>query len=154
MQLQTLDTDVIEQIILELKEQNYLKDTTKKKDNKKKNIKFNILTKESSNGTKISIGRNNLQNEHLTFKVAGINDIFLHVKDHRGAHVIIHNYQGDEETLREAANYAALYSKAKQSSSVPVDYTPVKFVHKINGGKPGKVLLKQYKTIYIDPEEK
>ena len=154
IQLQTLDTEVIEQIILELKEQNYLKDTTKKNNTKKSKIKYNILTKTSSTGTKISIGRNNLQNEHLTFKIAGINDIFLHVKDHRGAHVIIHDYKGDEETLREAANYAALYSKAKQSSSVPVDYTPVKYVHKMNGGKPGKVLLKQYKTIYIDPEEK
>lgn len=154
LQLQTLDTDVIEQIILELKEQNYLKDTVKKNNNKKKNIKFNILSITSSNGTKISIGRNNLQNEHLTFKIAGINDIFLHVKDHRGAHVIIHDYKGDEETLREAANAAAFYSKARLSSSVPVDYTPVKYVHKIPGAKPGKVLLKQYKTIYIDPEAK
>ena len=147
LQLQTLDTEVIEQIIMELREQNYLKDTVKKNNNKKKNIRFNILSITSSTGTKISIGRNNLQNEHLTFKVAGINDIFLHVKDHRGAHVIIHDYKGDEETLREAANAAAVYSQAKYSSSVPVDYTPVKFVHKIPGGKPGKVLLKQYKTI-------
>lgn len=154
LQLKTLDTEVIEQIILELKEQKYLKETVKRKDNKKNKIKFNILSITSSNGTKISIGRNNLQNEHLTFKVAGINDIFLHVKDHRGAHVIIHDYKGDEETLREAANAAAVYSQAKYSSSVPVDYTPVKFVHKIPGAKPGKVLLKQYKTIYIDPEIK
>lgn len=154
LQLQTLDTEVIEQIILELKEQNYLKENVKKNNNKKNKIKFNILSITSSTGTKISIGRNNLQNEHLTFKIASINDIFLHVKDHRGAHVIIHDYKGDEETLREAANAAAVYSQAKYSSSVPVDYTPVKFVHKIPGGKPGKVLLKQYKTIYIDPEIK
>ncbi len=147
-QIKTDDLTTIDQIIEELKEQNYLKQVAK---TKKKEIKIKLLEYEIGN-SKIYVGRNNLQNEYLTFKIAKPNDLFLHVKDYRGSHVVISNYQNDEHTLREAAKLAALYSSAKSSSSVPVDYTKIKYVKKCPNSKPGKVLMTNYKTIYIDPE--
>jgi len=148
VQLKTTDLNVIDEIIMELKEQNYLKQVA---NNKKKAKKISLLEFEGFN-SKIYVGRNNLQNEYLTFKLAKPNDLFLHVKDYRGAHVVISNYQNDEETLRQAAELAAKYSSAGLSSSVPIDYTKVKYVKKLPASKPGKVILSNYKTIYIDPK--
>lgn len=148
-QIKTDDLTIIEQIIEELKEQKYLKQVskTKKKETKIKLLEYNI------GNSKIYVGRNNLQNEYLTFKIAKPNDLFLHVKDYRGSHIVITNYQNDEKTLREAAKLAAIYSSAKQSSTVPVDYTRIKYVKKCPNSKPGKVLMTNFKTIYIDPND-
>lgn len=118
---------------------------------KKKKIKINLLSFTSKSGIKISVGRNNIQNEYLTFEYSKFYETFFHVKDYSGAHVVVHSQNLDEETIRMAANLAAFYSKAKYSSSVPVDYTQVKNVKKHPANIPGKVLMKNYKTIYIDP---
>lgn len=147
-QINTDDLTVIDEIIEELKEQKYLKQTGKVK---KKPTKIKLLEEKSENSI-IYVGRNNLQNEYLTFKIAKPNDLFLHVKDYRGSHVVISNYQNDEKTLRKAAKLAVKYSSANLSSSVPVDYTKVKYVKKAPSSKPGKVLMTNYKTIYIDPD--
>ena len=113
--------------------------------------KINLLTFKSKNGTLISVGRNNIQNEYLTFEYAKFYETFFHVKDYSGAHVVVHAQNLDEDTIRLAANLAAYYSKAKYSSSVPVDYTQIKNVKKHPSNLLGKVIIKNYKTIYIDP---
>ncbi|MDD4123944.1 MAG: NFACT RNA binding domain-containing protein, partial [Bacilli bacterium] len=99
-----------------------------------------------------SVGKNNLQNDYLTFTLAKYNDTFFHVKDFPGAHVIVHSDKLNEATIRMAANLAAYFSKARYSSSVPVDYTLVKNIKKPKGYKYGQVIIKNYKTIYIDPQ--
>ncbi|MBO6047483.1 MAG: NFACT family protein [Erysipelotrichaceae bacterium] len=101
----------------------------------------------------IYVGKNNLQNDYLTFKMASRSDIWFHVKEMPGSHVIVHQSEPDEYTIRKAAMLAAWYSKGRHSSSVPVNYAPVRTLKKPHTNKPGMVLLGHYKTIYIDPEE-
>ena len=100
----------------------------------------------------ISVGKNNLQNDYLTFKHAHRYDTWFHVKDMPGSHVVVKGDQLDEYTIRLASNIAACYSKGKNSSSVPVNYTLIKTLKKPHGAKPGQVILDSYKTIYIDPD--
>ncbi|HEY8364271.1 MAG TPA: NFACT RNA binding domain-containing protein [Haloplasmataceae bacterium] len=105
-------------------------------------------------GATIYVGKNNLQNEYITHKLASKNDYFMHVKDMPGAHVIIKvDKELTENIIRTAANLAAYYSKGKYSSSVPVDYTLVKYVKKIPKSFAGFVTYSNQKTIYIDPNE-
>ena len=104
-------------------------------------------------GVQISVGENNLQNEYLTFKIAKKNHYYFHVQGFHGAHVIVHSDILTEPLIRMAANLASLHSEANASSSVAVDYTRVKNVKKIPGGKPGKVIISNQKTIYIDPDK-
>lgn len=139
---------------LEIKEElenlGYLKKKTKKVQKNKK-PRFELY--ETKDGIEICIGKNNLQNDYLAFKHAGRFDTWFHVKDMPGSHVVVKGDTLDEYTIRLASNIAAYYSKGKNSSSVPVNYTLVKNLKKPNGGKPGQVLLDTYKTIYIDPDE-
>lgn len=107
------------------------------------------------NGMELYVGKNNYQNDRLTFKTAHSGDIWLHTKDIPGSHVII-DTKGDEpdmETIALAAQIAAYYSKARGSSKVPVDYVPVKFVKKPSGSKPGFVIFTNNKTLYVTPDE-
>lgn len=107
----------------------------------------------SSSGITISVGKNNKQNDYLTFKMADRNHMWLHTKDIPGSHVVIHDNEPDEETILEAAMLSAYFSKARESSSVPVDYTEVKHVKKPNGSKPGFVIYFEQKTVFVTPEE-
>jgi len=100
----------------------------------------------------ICFGRNNLQNEQLTWHMARKNDTWLHAKDYHGSHVLVKSENPDEETLRLAANIAAYFSAGRLSSSVPVIYCRVSQLKKIPGAKPGMVQLGNYRTIYIDPD--
>jgi len=152
-QLDQADFHTALEIKQELINQGYLKDKTKKKNNKKKKKEeLHITTITLPNETKISFGKNNLQNEELTWHKSRKSDLWLHAKDYHGSHCVIHSDNIDEETLRLAANIAAYYSKGRQSSSVEVVYCPIKNLKKIPGAKPGKVQLGSYKTIYIDPD--
>ena len=102
------------------------------------------------------MGKSNLQNDELTLRTAEPTDIWMHTKNIPGSHVIIRTNGAEEvpvSTLEEAATLAAYFSKAKQSSLVPVDYTQRKNVKKPNGAKPGMVIYLTNKTIYITPEE-
>ena len=142
----------IEDIKNELIETEYI---TLKKHNKAKKVKpTKPMHFVSSDGIDIYVGRNNIQNDYLTLKLANKNDMWLHTKDIPGSHVIIKNF-GDipENTLLEAANLSAFYSKSQNSSSVPVDYTEVKNVKKTSGAKPGMVIYSTNKTMYITPIE-
>lgn len=100
----------------------------------------------------IYIGKNNLQNEYVTWKLAQKQDTWLHTKYYHGAHVVLTCENPSEERLRDAAMLAAYYSKGRYSSSVPVDYCLQKHLKKIPGSKTGLVSLSTYKTIYIDPD--
>ncbi len=103
-------------------------------------------------GIIIYVGKNNLQNDYLTFKMASRNDMWFHVKDMPG-YIIVHAENLDEYTMRLMPNIATYFSKGKYSSSVPVNYCLVKNLKKPHTNKPGLVLLGHYKTIYIDPDD-
>lgn len=133
----------------ELSQQGYLKASVDKR-KKPKTPAYGHMT--LPNGIQLFYGKNNLQNDTVTFKLAQRNDTFLHVKGFHGAHVILHTDNPDEATLRAGAQIALYYSGARESSTVGIDYCPVHQVKKIPGGKPGKVILGKYKTIYIDPD--
>ncbi|MCL2567891.1 MAG: NFACT family protein [Oscillospiraceae bacterium] len=109
----------------------------------------------SSTGVPIYAGKNNLQNDRLTFKQADRHDTWLHTQKIHGSHVIIATggKEPDDATLEEAATIAAWYSQGNRGTRVPVDYTLVKHVKKPSGGKPGAVHYVSYKTIYANPDE-
>ena len=102
-------------------------------------------------GATILVGKNNLQNDKLTFS-ADPNEIWLHAKDMPGSHVIIVGENPDDETIVYAAKLAAAYSKGANSSNVPVDYTRRRFVKKPSGAKPGFVIYTNQHTLYVTPE--
>lgn len=104
----------------------------------------------SPSGRIILVGKNNLQNDKLTF-TAESNEIWLHAKDMPGSHVIITGPEPDNETILYAARIAAKYSKGGMGSHVPVDYTLKKHVKKPSGAKPGFVIYTHQHTLYVDP---
>ena len=148
-QLEYATYNDISEIREELIEKRYLSGARQKRKNKKPNItEFT-----SPDGYSVLLGKNNMQNEYLTHHYAKPNDLWLHVQNLPGAHVIIKGSSPlPESTLRYAANLAAYFSKARHSSSVPVDYTLVKYVKKIPGKVGSFVRYKKQKTIYIDPK--
>jgi len=109
----------------------------------------------SSDGFDIYVGKNNRQNDYLTLKFAQSNDVWLHTKNIPGSHVIIRRNGRDipDRTLEEAAILAAWHSKARMSSNVQVDYTPVKNVSKPSGAKPGMVVYVNYNTAVVTPDK-
>lgn len=142
-------TDALE-IRSELEELRYLK---RKNTKQKKKTKLAYETYQVEDAS-IFVGKNNLQNDYLTFKHANKEDTWMHAKDMPGSHVIIRcDGTLSEEVIRTGAMLASFYSKGRQSSSVPIDYTLVKNVKKIPGAKPGFVTYDHQKTIYIDPSE-
>ena len=139
----------IEEIKKELIETGYVRFRKEKNKNKiKTNKPLHFL---SSDGIDIYVGKNNIQNDYLTLKFAEKTDTWLHTKIIPGSHVIIKGKNITESTLLEAATLAAFYSKGKNSTKVPVDYTLVKNVKKPSGAKPGMVIYSTNKTLYIDP---
>jgi len=125
---------------------------TKEKQINKKKQKPNILEL-SYNGCKIYVGKNNIQNDYITHTLGRKDDLWFHVKDSHGSHVLVTGENKyNEDTIRFAAKYASLYSESKDSSSVPVDYTEIKFIKKVPGTKGSFVTYKKNRTIYIDPK--
>lgn len=110
----------------------------------------------SPDGFKVYIGRNNRQNDELTLRIADKTDVWFHTKNIPGSHVIVcsEGKELPESTVMFAAELAAQHSKASGSSSVPVDYTPVKYVKKPAGAKPGMVIYKTNRTVFVTPERK
>jgi predicted ribosome quality control (RQC) complex YloA/Tae2 family protein len=107
----------------------------------------------SSEGVPIYVGKNNTQNDYVTNRLAMSSDTWLHTKDIPGSHVLIRSPEYGEATLHEAAVLAAYYSKARASSSVPVDYTRIRNVRKPSGAKPGFVIYEGQKTLFVTPDE-
>lgn len=138
----------------ELADQGYVpKSNSKNKKHQKKSVPMKFL---SSDGYEILVGRNNKQNDELTIRMAYSTDIWLHTKNIPGSHTIIRTRGENEvpdQTVLEAAQLAAYFSKAQNSSKVPVDYTAVKNVKKPNGAKPGMVIYDFYNTLYVEPKK-
>ena len=108
----------------------------------------------STTGLRISVGKNNSQNDQLTTKLAYKSDIWLHTQKIHGSHVILwlEGGEADAQSLTEAAILAATFSQAGESTRVPVDYTPVKYVKKPAGARPGMVVYTTYQTAVVDPD--
>ena len=130
----------------------YVRESNKKKSKQRESSPVSFI---SSSGMRISAGRNNTQNDKLTFKDSSKSDIWLHVQKIHGAHVVIsaERKTADEATLYEAAAIAAYYSAARSDGKVPVDYTHIKNVKKPPGARPGMVIYTDYKTIPATPNE-
>ncbi len=146
--------DELNEIEQELREEKYIKEQKQNKNKSNKKIKPYKYT--TSDNYQVLIGRNNKQNDKLTKYIANDGDIWLHTKKIAGSHVIIRNHTNDEipeNTIIEAARLAAYFSKAKESTNVPIDYTPVENVNKPKGAKPGLVYYDHYNTVYVDPAE-
>lgn len=150
-QLQIANYEDALEIKDELNRYGYLRKKNFKATNKKK--KKNNLYQIEYKDYLITFGKNNTQNDILTFDYAKKNYLWFHAKDFHGAHLVINSNDINEETLRLCANLAAYYSQGRLSSSVPVNYLEVKDIKKIKGAKPGFVSIKNYKTIYVDPIE-
>lgn len=112
----------------------------------------NIITITMGDAT-IYAGKNNLQNQFITWNLARRNDLWFHVKDYHGSHVVLQSDHPTESQIRFAAMLAAWFSKGRHSSSVPIDYTRISSLKKVPKKGPGFVTMKNYQTIYIDPDE-
>jgi predicted ribosome quality control (RQC) complex YloA/Tae2 family protein len=143
----------IQEIRDELVEGGYIRQRQKRGNKKNQVMKVVLERYTSSDGTEILVGKNNKQNDYLTNKTAARDDIWLHTKDIPGSHVVIRSKEPAEKTILEAASIAAYYSKARSSSSVPVDFTKVRHVKKPSGAKPGFVIYEQQQTVYVTPDE-
>ena len=108
----------------------------------------------STAGLRISVGKNNTQNDLLTAKQAGKGDLWLHTQKIHGSHVILwtEGRTPDAGSIEEAAKLAAWFSQGRDGKKVPVDYTPVKYVKKPAGARPGMVVYTTYQTAYVDPD--
>ena len=120
-----------------------------------KQTKLEPIVRYTEGGLKMLIGRNNTQNDHVTFKLSKKDDIWFHVKDAPGSHLILitEGYEPTERDYTEAAELAAAYSSLSGSPSVAVDYTRVKNVKKPPHAKPGFVIYKTNYTAYVKPKE-
>lgn len=118
---------------------------------KKKNKNPNVLRLQFDD-CEIFCGRNNLQNQYILSKIARKQDLWFHVKDYHGAYVLLKTEDPTEQQIRLCASLAAWFSKGRDSSSVPVDYTHVSQLRKVPGAKIGFITMKSYRTIYIDPD--
>ncbi len=145
--------DELSEIRLELEKGKYLKHagSTKKRKPKPGAGPFAYRSKD---GFTIYVGRNNRQNDYLIQRLAKKDDLWLHTKDIPGSHVLIKSEgkKVPKDTLYQGALLAAYHSKAHQSGSVPVDYTLVKHVSKPTGAKPGFVVYKNQKTLFVTPD--
>ncbi|RWQ75960.1 Rqc2 family fibronectin-binding protein [Bacillus cereus] len=150
-QMEAASSKDIEEIREELAEEGYVRNR-KTKNAKKKPTKPVLDKYVASDGTEIFVGKNNKQNDYLTTKFARRDEIWLHTKDIPGSHVVIRSLEPAEETLLEAAKIAAYYSKAKESSSVPVDFTKIRHVKKPSGAKLGFVTYDNQQTVYVTPD--
>lgn len=138
----------------ELKETGYLKKAkTTKADRAKPQAPLRFI---SSDGLEILVGRSNMQNDELTFKLARRTDLWLHVQKLHGSHVVLRT-DGIEPPLRsieEAASLAAYYSQGREAGKIPVDITQIRFVKKPAGALPGAVLFTDYSTVFAAADEK
>ena len=141
----------LEEIRQELQDGGYIRADTGKK--RMKQARVLPMRFESTDGYPIYVGRNNRQNEELTFKLARKDDIWLHAQKVHGSHVIIScgGTTPPDDTITQAAQLAAYYAETKGGQNLPVDVTPVKQVKKIPGGKPGMVIYHTYRTVYVNP---
>ena len=135
----------------ELQDGGYIKADAGKK--KVKHAKLAPLRFESTDGYPIYVGRNNQQNDELTFKMARKDDLWLHASKVHGSHVIIAcaGVTPPDNTITQAAQLAAYYAETGSGQNIAVDMTTVKQVKKVPSGKPGMVIYHSYKTVIANP---
>ena len=141
----------LEEIRRELQDGGYLRQESGKKRIRQEKLKPMAFT--STDGYPIYVGRNNRQNEELTFRTARKDDLWCHVSKVHGSHVIIAcgGTTPPDNTITQAAQLAAYYAETTGGRNVPVDVTTVKQVKKIPNGKPGMVIYHTYKTVIANP---
>ena len=141
----------LEEIRRELQDGGYVKADSAKK--RMKQSKLAPMRFESTDGYPIYVGRNNRQNDELTFKLARKDDIWCHASKVHGSHVIIScgGTTPPDDTVTQAAQLAAFYSEATGGQNIAVDVTPVKQVKKTPGAKPGMVIYHTYRTVIANP---
>ena len=144
----------LQEIRQELADTGYLRRQIKGKD-KGRRLSPKPMEFRSTAGLRISVGKNNMQNDLLTCKQAVKSDIWFHTQKIHGSHVILWTggAQPDLQSLNEAACLAAWFSQGRESGKVPVDYTPVKYVKKPAGARPGMVVYTTYETAWVTPDE-
>ena len=152
----TDDVSEIEALRSELIETGYVR-RRKQNGYKEKKYKPQPYHYTLSNGMEVLVGRNNKENDILTFKTASKGDIWMHTKDIPGSHVIVKTGgltadELGEELVWEAAAIAAYHSKARTSENVAVDYVPIRYVKKPAGAKPGMVIFTNNRTVYVSPK--
>ncbi|URN41489.1 MULTISPECIES: Rqc2 family fibronectin-binding protein [Peptoniphilus] len=143
--------DEIDDLYEELEKEGYLKKRNKNNKKKRKDSQENYIKLKTEDGFEIYIGRNNRQNDYLTLKKAKKNDLWFHVKDAPGSHVILKNDNRDfsNSAMMTAAKLAAKYSSLSKSQNIPVDYTFKMNVKRHPAKKPGLVSYTNYKTINV-----
>ena len=151
-ELNRAQTDAeLEEIRQELHAGGYVRMDGAKK--RMKQSKLQPMRFESTDGYPIYVGRNNRQNDELTFRLARKDDIWLHAQKVHGSHVIIScgGTKPPDDTITQAAQLAAYYSEHSGGQNLPVDVTPVKQVKKLPGAKPGMVIYHTYNTVIVNP---
>ncbi|QLE44632.1 fibronectin-binding domain-containing protein [Nostoc sp. C052] len=149
------DLRALEEIREELIGQKYLEDPEYRSRSANEAPSTNFHRYLTPNGFEVLIGRNNRQNDQLTFRVAGDYDIWFHAQEIPGSHVLLRLEPGavaEETDLQFVANLAAYYSRARQSEQVPVVYTQLKHVYKPKGAKPGIAIYKQETILWGKPQ--
>jgi len=151
--IETNSAGSLEEIRQEMIEAGFLRE--KKKTSKKKDAVPQPQIFKTSSGRTIMVGRNNRQNDYITFKASVRRDTWFHVKNIPGSHVVLKEtpYPPPPQDVEEAAFLAAYYSKGRESSAAVVDYTEVKHVRRRPGGKPGFVFYDNYETITVNPQD-
>ncbi|MCE2719833.1 MAG: NFACT family protein [Dolichospermum sp.] len=149
------DLQALEEIRDELIDQKYLEDLEYRSRSSNDTLGTNFHRYRSPSGFEILIGRNNVQNDQLTFRVAGDYDLWFHAQEIPGSHVLLRLEPGtiaEEADLQFTANLAAYFSRGRQSDQVPVVYTQPKHVYKPKGTKPGLVVYKHETIIWGKPQ--
>jgi predicted ribosome quality control (RQC) complex YloA/Tae2 family protein len=150
------DLETLEEIRDELVSQKYLEDTEYRSRSNDKSKDINFRRFQTPSGFEVLIGRNNRQNDQLTFRFAGDYDLWFHTQEIPGSHVLLRLQAGtvpDEADLQHTANLTAYYSRARQSDQVPVVYTQPKHVYKPKGAKPGIAIYKNERIIWGQPQK-
>ena len=149
--LTSADIQDVYEIQDELRQRGYLKKRQEKK--MRKATKPNVDRYLTENDIEIVVGKNNLQNDYISHKLGKRHEWWFHAKEMPGSHVLVRSSEDklEELEIRAAANLAAYFSRGKNSSSVPIDYTQIKNLKKVPGMPLGFVTYDIYKTIYIDP---
>ncbi len=144
----------LQEIRQELTDTGYLRRQSKGK-GREKRVVSKPMEFRSTAGLRISVGKNNTQNDLLTCKQASKYDIWFHTQKIHGSHVILwtDGTDPDVQSLQEAACLAAWFSQGRGSGKIPVDYTPVRYVKKPNGARPGMVIYTTYETAWVTPTE-
>ena len=153
----TSPDDIIE-IRREMAQQGYVKKKHPKYKKKEPELKFKPFKYVSSEGYEIYVGRNNVENDYITFKFANSRDLWLHAKGIPGSHVIIRKKDKHEElfpdkTISEAAVIAAYHSRARNSGQIAVDYSETKNIKKPKNSQPGMVNYFSYYSAYATADE-